>query len=60
MKFDIILGVDWLSACSVHVDCGGKRIIFRMKEILQFIFERIKDKYEIPIISAVRATKLIR
>ena len=33
MEFDIILGMDWLSACRAYVDCCEKRVIFRMKGI---------------------------
>jgi len=60
MEFDAILGIDWLSACGAHVDCEGKRIIFIMKGVPEFTFERVKDKCELSIISAMRATKLIR
>ena len=59
IEFDVILGMDWLSACCAHVDCGGKRIIFKMEGILEFIFEGMKSDQTIPIISALKATKLI-
>ena len=60
MEFDVILGMDWLSACHAYVDCREKRVIFRMNEILEFIFEGIKNKQGMPVISAMRATKLLR
>ena len=60
MEFDFILGMDWLFAYRAHVDYCEKRIIFGMEGISKFIFEGIKDKHIVPIISALRATKLIR
>ena len=59
-EFDAILGMDWLSACSAHVDCNGKRIIFKMEGVPEFIFEGVKLSYNIPNISAIKATKLMR
>jgi len=60
MKFNVILGMDWLSAYSTHVDCSRKRIIFKMEGVLEFIFEGKKVNHDIPIISAVRAINLMR
>jgi len=42
MEFDVILGMDWLSAYSAHVNCSEKIIIFKIKGISEFIFEGIK------------------
>ena len=60
MEFDAILGMDWLSACDTHVDCNRKRIIFKMEGVSEFIFEGVKVSHEIPYISAIKATKLMR
>jgi len=60
MEFDVISGMDWLSACHAHADCCGKRITFRMEGIPEFIFEGMKNNHAIFIISALKATKLIR
>ena len=60
MEFDVILGMDWLSACDAHVDCNRKRIIFKIEGVLEFIFEEIKVSHDIPNISVIKATKLIR
>jgi len=60
MEFDVILGMDWLSACHAYVDSSEKRVIFRMKEIPEFIFEGIKDRHSMPVIPAMRATRLLR
>ena len=42
MEFDAILGMDWLSAYSEHVDYNGKRIIFKLEGVSEFIFEGVK------------------
>jgi len=60
IEFDAILGMDWLSAYSAHVDCNGKRIIFKIEGVPEFIFEGVKVSHAISIISAIRATKLLR
>jgi len=60
IEFDAILAMDWLSACGAHVDCNRKRIIFKMKGVPEFIFEGIKVSHDIPYISAIKATKLMR
>jgi len=60
MEFDAILGMDWLSACGAHVDCNRKRIIFKMEGVPEFIFEGVKVSHEIPYISAIKPTKLMR
>ena len=58
MEFGTILRMDWLSANSAHVGCNGKRIIFKMG-VPEFIFEGVKISHVIPIISDIRATKLM-
>jgi len=60
MEFDAILGMDWLSACSAHVDCNGERIIFKMEGVSEFVFEGVKVSHDIPYILAIKATKLMR
>jgi len=60
MEFDAILGMDWLSACGAHVDCNRKRIIFKMEGAPEFIFDGVKVSHDIPYISAIKATKLMR
>ena len=60
MEFDVILGMNWLSACHAYVDCYEKRVIFRMKGIPKFIFEGIKDIYSMLVITAMRAMRLLR
>ena len=60
MEFDTILGMDWLSACGAHVDYNRKRVIFKMEGVPEFIFDRVKVSHDIPYISAIKATKLMR
>ena len=60
MEFDAILRMDWLSACGAHVDCNKKRIIFKIEGVPEFIFEGVKVSHDIPYISAIKATKLMR
>jgi len=60
MEFDVILGMDWLSACGAHVDCNKKRIIFKMEGVPEFVNEGVKVSHDIPYISAIKATKLMR
>jgi len=60
MEFDIILGMDRLAACHAYVDCCENRVIFRMKGIPKFIFKGIKERHSMPVISAMRNTRLLR
>jgi len=60
MEYDIILGMDWLSTYHAHVDCHLKRIIFKMARTPEYMFEGAKNKVSIPMISALKATKLLR
>nr|BAL46523.1 hypothetical protein [Gentiana scabra x Gentiana triflora] len=62
-NFDVILGMDWLSKNFVHVDCRGKKVIFRVpgksdKTFQGNVYKASKKKY--PIISAVRAMKALQ
>jgi len=43
MEYDAILGMDWLSTHHTHVDYHQKRITFKMKGILEFTFEGVKN-----------------
>ena len=49
-----------MSACGAHVNCNRKRIIFKMEGVLEFTFEGVKVSHDIPYISTVKATKLMR
>ena len=60
MKYDAILGMDWLSTRHAHVDCHQKRVTFKMEEIPEFTFKRVRDEIEMQIISTIKAMKLLR
>jgi len=59
VKYDAILGMDWLSTHHAHVDCYHKRMIFKMKGIPKFTFDGVKSREGTLIISAFKATKLL-
>ena len=60
MEYDIILGMDWLSTYRAHVDCHQKRIIFKLEGAPEKVYEGAKNKICTPVISAIKATKLLR
>ena len=39
MKYNAILGMDWLSTHHAPIDCHQKRVTFKVKGISEFIFE---------------------
>lgn len=57
MEYDAILGMDWLAAYHAPVDCFEKQVTFK-EGTPKFMFEGIKGNYHMPIISAMRATRL--
>ncbi|KAL0549273.1 hypothetical protein IC582_013754 [Cucumis melo] len=57
--FDVILGMDWLSAYHASIDCFGKEVIFNSPSRPSFKF-RGADIVCIPkVISAMKASKLL-
>ena len=60
IEYDIILGMYLLSTYHAHVDCHLKKIIFKMAGAPEYMFEGTKNKVSIPVISALKATKLLR
>jgi len=60
MEYNLILGMDLLSTYHARVDSHQKRIAFKLEGAPKFIFEGIKDKPNIPIISTIQATKLLK
>ena len=60
MKYDLILGMHWLSTYHAHVDYDQKRISFNLEGTTKFIFEEIKNKLHIPLILAIKADKLLK
>ncbi|KAL0559513.1 hypothetical protein IC582_004126 [Cucumis melo] len=57
--FDVILGMDWLSANHANIDCFGKKVVFNPPSGASFKF-RGADMVCIPkVISAMKASKLL-
>jgi hypothetical protein len=57
--FDVILGMDWLSRYHASVDCHKKRVIFQIPGEEEFSFENGQVRPRVPLISAVKARKLL-
>ena len=60
LKFDIVLGMNWLSTFRASVDCYKKKGTLRMDEIPKFTIEGIQDTSGTPIISTIKATRWLR
>jgi len=60
MKYDFILGMDWLSTHHAHVDSHQKRVTSKMEGISEFTYEGVKDEIKMQNISAIKATKLLK
>ena len=60
MEYNVILGMDWLSTCHAHVDCHQKWVTFKIEGVPKSTYEGTKNKQSIPIISVIKATKLLR
>ena len=60
LESDVILRMDWLSICHADVDCNQKRVILKMEGLPESIYEGTMDKQSVLIISAFKATKLLR
>ncbi|GAV84977.1 zf-CCHC domain-containing protein/RVP_2 domain-containing protein, partial [Cephalotus follicularis] len=45
LKFDVILGMDWLSANHASVDCFKKEVRFAIPEQLEFVFRSMERSY---------------
>jgi len=60
MEYNIILGMNWLSTYHAHVDYHQKKIIFKMARAPEYVYEGTKNKVSIPVLSALKATKLLR
>ena len=60
MEYDLILRMDWLSIYHAHVDCRQKKIIFKIAGAPEYVYEEMKNKISIPVISTLKATKLLQ
>ncbi|RVW29692.1 Transposon Ty3-I Gag-Pol polyprotein [Vitis vinifera] len=58
--FDVILGMDWLASYHASVDCFGKRVTFSIPGQPDFSFEGKHVDKPLRMISALRASSLLR
>ena len=58
--FDIILGMDWFASYHASVDCFGKMVIFSIPGQPEFSFEGKDKDRPLHMISALRASSLLR
>ncbi|TYJ96331.1 pol protein [Cucumis melo var. makuwa] len=57
--FDVILGMDWLSANHASIDCFGKEVVFNPPSRASFKFRGTGIVCIPKVISAMKATKLL-
>ncbi|KAL0561751.1 hypothetical protein IC582_002192 [Cucumis melo] len=57
--FDVILGMDWLSANHASIDCFGKEVVFNPPSKASFKFRGIGIVCIPKVISAMKASKLL-
>ncbi|KAA0040368.1 ty3-gypsy retrotransposon protein [Cucumis melo var. makuwa] len=57
--FDVILGMDWLSANHTSIDCFRKEVVFNPSSGTSFKFKGAGIKCIPKVISAMKATKLL-
>ena len=59
-EFDVILGMDWLSTFHASMDCFGKKVVFRISDQAEFLFERDLVVRPPSLVSAMQAKWLLR
>ncbi|TYJ96191.1 putative polyprotein [Cucumis melo var. makuwa] len=57
--FDVILGIDWLSANNASIDCSRKEIVFNPPSATSFKFKGARTVVLPKVISAMKASKLL-
>ncbi|KAK6115653.1 hypothetical protein DH2020_007922 [Rehmannia glutinosa] len=57
--YDIILGMDWLLKYGATIDCQKKTVTFQPPEEDPFTFVGITTRFRFPIISALKAQRLL-
>src|SRR5262249_25278908 len=60
LEFDVILGMDWLSAHQATMDCYRKTIMFKLMGEIEFIFYGDRSDSPGNLISAMVARRLFR
>ena len=58
-NFEVILGMDWLTKYHATIDCNKKIVIFQPPGEEQFMFNGISFSQSLPIISALKAQKML-
>ncbi|KAI3452725.1 hypothetical protein Pfo_009389 [Paulownia fortunei] len=58
-NFEVILGMDWLTKYHATIDCNKKIVIFQPPGEEQFMFNGISFSRSLPIISALKAQKML-
>ena len=53
------MGIDWLSKYHATIDCYLKRVVFEPPSIEKFTFVGTSENSMIPIISSIKARKLL-
>ncbi|KAA0041240.1 gag protease polyprotein [Cucumis melo var. makuwa] len=59
LDFDVILGMDWLAANHVSIDCFRKEVAFNTPSMASFKFKGEGSRSLPQVISAMRASKLL-
>ncbi|XP_073015543.1 uncharacterized protein [Primulina eburnea] len=59
VAFDVILGMDWLSAYRAVINCVSKTVKFLADDYEKDLFVGVTSSLSIPIISCLQATKLL-
>ena len=57
--FDVILGMDWLSANHVSIDCSRKEVVFNPPSAASFKFKGVGTVVLPKVISVMKASKLL-
>ncbi|EOX93975.1 Gag protease polyprotein [Theobroma cacao] len=60
LDFDLILGMDWLTAHRANVDCFRKEVILRNSEGAEIVFVGKRRVLPSCVISAIKASKLVQ
>ncbi|XP_050941557.1 uncharacterized protein LOC127149734 [Cucumis melo] len=57
--YDVILGMDWLSANHTSIDCSCKEVVFNLHSAASFKFKGAETVVLPKVISAMKASKLL-
>ena len=60
LEFDVILGMEWLSANYATMDCYRKKITFKPLGVPEFIFQGYHNGSPSTLISAITARRLLK